>query len=165
MTDYIDIALSDLVDDSKVKSSLNWFESISTTLCFSSWHWLTKLNVAEMSLGFHQRFEAQKQLKYVTKWLNIYKILIIYSVLIDSLSNLVSVDLKVSAPLCVFKFSHFEWLNILFRNEPCLCVRLCVCESVCSSVQANNFHNYRPILMKLKPHNYSKIWDDTFLRF
>ena len=36
--------------------------------------------------------------------------------------------------LFIFIFSHFRWLNILVRNEPCLCVCLCVCLSVCHSL-------------------------------
>ena len=58
----------------------------------------------------------------------------------------------------LFIFNHFKWLNILTRNEPCLCVSLsvcvCVCVCVCLSIQANNFHNCRSILMKLGPHDY-----------
>ena len=58
----------------------------------------------------------------------------------------------------VFIFSHFKWLNILTRNEPSLCVCVCVYVCVCVflSVQANNFPNCRPILMKLGPHDYKQ---------
>ena len=45
-----------------------------------------------------------------------------------------------------FLYSVIFWLNILPRDEPCMCV--------CVSVQANNFNNYQTILMKLGPHNY-----------
>ena len=57
-----------------------------------------------------------------------------------------------------------RWLNILVRNEPCLCVCLCVCVSVCLS-QPFIWTLFGRFWWNLDHLILSKIWDDTFLRF
>ena len=55
-----------------------------------------------------------------------------------------------------FLYSVISGLNMLTRNDPCLCVSMCVCVSLCLSVTASHFHNSWPIWMKLGPHNLNQ---------
>ena len=51
-----------------------------------------------------------------------------------------------------FLYSVISGLNMLTRNDPCLCVSMCVC----LSVTASHFNNSWPIWMKLGPHNLNQ---------
>ena len=54
---------------------------------------------------------------------------------------------------------------MLSQDDPCLYVRMCVCLCVCLSVRVFNFHNFRPILMKMHTNDLNKNLRWRFFHF